>query len=117
MIEFIIERTKGKFIAKCSSEQKFTYNSPKIDSLKNKIVRDLESKLGYVPPLLFRYSLKSYLTELRPFLRYSLIANYAGLTSVTLSYYISGERNPTEQSFFQTISAVQQILHDLKLYK
>ena len=116
-MEIYIEKRNGTYLAKTITKEAMVYSAKTIETLKNRIEKDLKKRNNDVPKIHYTYSLRSFLLEVKPYVKQNAIASCAGLSNVTLSYYIKGERNPTEKNFKQTINAVNKIIDFLKIHK
>jgi Fic family protein len=116
-IIFVIERNSGEYTGTSTQSSKLRYRSSTLDQLKKEISNYQRKRYGEKKLIRYRYSLSSLLIDLRPYLSYSMIAKYAGMSQVTLSYYLKGCRTPSETSFLKVIGAVQKIIEELLSFK
>jgi len=65
------------------------------------------------PAVKYHYNINKLLGEVRPLIRLKTLADFAGLTSVSLSYYLGGQRKVSEKVFLNLVNAVHEIVFAL----
>ena len=127
ILPVIVEKSKGGFCAYHKGNWSFSVEAENLDLLKRNVNLEvsyyLYNKLKNVhcctykrdlyPTVKYQYNVNKLLGEVRPLIRLKTLADFAGLTSVSLSYYLGGQRQVSEKVFLNLVNAVHDIVFAL----
>ncbi|MDM8161855.1 hypothetical protein QUH73_18710 [Labilibaculum sp. K2S] len=123
----IIEKSKCGFCAYHKGNWNFSVEAKSIDQVKRMVNFEVSlylfNKLKNIhccsfnrdmyPTVNYQYNVNKLLDEVRPLIKLKTLADFAGLTSVCLSYYLGGQRKVSEKVFLNLVNAVHKITFTL----
>lgn len=123
-----VERTQNGFVAFGNEKINIKEEASNLDLLKKKVNTEIayawyntvdkhakDSKSNY-PKVKYCYNVKKLLLDIHPLVKHKTLAKYSGITYVTLSYYMNGHKNCSEEYFLRLIHAIGKISCDLMSY-
>ena len=125
MYEFkvVVEKTENGFLGYCNGEFSFKVKSPNIELLRREVNREISGILQkkiemhkYInyshnlnPRVHYIFDVQKLLHDIQPYIKFKTLAEHAGITNVTLSYYLHGHKSSTEKNFMKLVKAIQAI--------
>ena len=129
-ITVVVEKTKTGFCANSSEFVRFKLEAPSLELLKLNVKAEVSALLlqkieqnrfnsvamGKYPKIRFAFNVKKLLDQIHPFVKHKALADFAGLTPITLSHYQNGHKSPTEKNFMKLLDGLRAITMELIVY-
>jgi hypothetical protein len=126
----IVEKSRLGFCAYHSGEIRLKVEALNLEELKKKVNIEV-SKNWYkklkkrtctdcrkdrYPVVTYYYDVKKLLDYIKPYVKLKSLSDRAGLTEVSLSYYLNGKRNISENTFVLLVKTIHNIVLELSDY-